>query len=231
MGTGATTPDAITHAFVLNGFQWAWAILEGEKVFPDGGFGTKPVAIKSKNIENRKARLAPGWYAVILGKGTKGETKENHELCRTLLPDMHLPRMGWPHLKALRGCVVGVVQISHSLPYDSCKSSSWANGAPVCNIISHAGWINTPIPCKGNLGACPIKGEVTLKAVREAALFSVESGFVFKTNGERDHPPEKSVKGKRKPCTETSTEQLAHLARFLESSRSPCMESGRESPA
>jgi len=181
--TGADTPEEITHCFVLKGFDLAWSMLEGEDVLKDG----KKIAIHSKNIENRHGRMAPGWYGVILGKGKVGVTKERYEECKAKLPQMNIPPWGWQNLKQWTGKVVGVVEIAHSLPHEVCKQSPWAEG-PVCNIISKAGWIEKPIPCKGNLGACPITDPDTRDQVRRSAKRAQESGSIYKTNGDVEHP-------------------------------------------
>tara|TARA_B110001450_G_C17594778_1_gene470378 strand:+ start:336 stop:1019 length:684 start_codon:yes stop_codon:yes gene_type:complete len=187
MGTGAARPEEITHCFVLKGFYLAWSMLEGEKVFPENNCDLEPVAIRSKNIENRHGRLAAGWYGVILGKGTRGVVRGEYDRCRSLLPNMTIPPWKCKELKFYSGCVVGVVKIDHSLPYELCKDSPWASG-PVCNIISWAGWLNKPIPCRGNLGACPIKEKDVREEVRYSAKCALQGGGVFKTNGETEHP-------------------------------------------
>lgn len=181
--TGAHAPEQITHCFVLKGYDLTWSMLEGEKVSKEG----KPVAIRSKNIENRHGRMAPGWYGVILGKSSNGVTRKRYEECRTKLPNMSIPPWGWKQLKYWMGNVVGVVKISHSLPCELCTQSPWAEG-PVCNIISDAGWIEKPVPCKGNLGACPIPDQETRDRVRLLAKSAKESGAIYKTNGEVEHP-------------------------------------------
>ena len=179
--SGASTPGEITHSIVLCGYYWAWSMLEGERDDNGDSF------LASKDIENRHGRLAPGYYAVILGKGEKGVTKEKRDQCSALLPTMtSMPEWGSGSLP--KGNVVGVIKVSHSLPYDSCKESGWAMG-PVCNILSKAGWIDTPIPCKGGLGAHPIKDLEILARVRKAAVSAHESGKLLKTGAETRYPP------------------------------------------
>ena len=235
MSTGAKSPEEITHAFVLNGMSWVWAMLEGEKVYDNDEFDALPVAIKSKTIENRHVRFSPGWYGVIFGKGMKGDTKENHQMCKLLLPEMNLPPLKWDGLEVLRGCVVGIVFISHSLPHESCKHSKWANGAPVCNIITKAGWLDTPIPCKGNLGACPIEAGETRNRVRMYAKNAVQDGNVFNTNGEVEHPYNPAVwdkKRKSKAAIDTNDpDEMHHLKAFLKNGQSKRLKTGSESSA
>ena len=234
MGTGAESHETITHAFVLNGFCWAWSMLEGEKVFPNDDESEDPSHIDSKYFENRHGRLAPGWYAVILGKGRKGDTKAHHDMCKFLLPKMEMPPLGWSQLKFRRGCVVGVVKISHSLPYEICKNSPWANGMPVCNVISQAGWIDKPIPCKGNLGACPIKDADTLLRVRQSARNAKLDGNIFKTLGDEKYPAQADAwkKHKAKSVAATNKEkELKRLSDYLVSTQNKRLNTGRESPA
>ena len=181
--TGADAPDEITHCFVLKGFDLVWSMLEGEKVVEDG----KPVAIRSKNIENRHVRMPPGYYGVIFGKSKSGLAKERYEQIKAKLPEMKIPPWSFKDSNDLAGNVVGVVQIAHSLPYDACTQSPWAEG-PVCNVISKAGWIDEPIPCKGNLGACPIADPETRDRVRLAAKRAMEKGSILVTNGDVENP-------------------------------------------
>ena len=105
-GPGAATPDKITHGFTLKGYHWAYAMLEGERV--SGG-----VMGRSKVIENRHFRITPGWYGVVVGKGTG--RKEDYEMVRRTLPTMAIPAWESQQAKQLRGKVVGVVQITHSM--------------------------------------------------------------------------------------------------------------------
>ena len=200
-GTGADSPNTITHAFVLKGFDLAWSMLEGEKLYPDGDHNKEPVGIKSKDIENRHIRLAPGWYGVILGKGTKGVTRERYDECKAKLPEMSFPSWNSDAANCRKGHLVGVVKIAHSLPSDYCTESEWAIG-PICNIITHAGWIDRPIPCKGNLGACPITDKEDRERFQHYADCALKDGNIFRTFAEDRHPyqgPSIWPHAKRKP--------------------------------
>lgn len=192
-------------------------MLNGEKVYDSDEFDAVPVSIKSKNIENRHVSFSKGWYGVILGKGRKGDTAENYEMCRTLLPDMKLPSSSWPGLKNLRGCVVGIVFVSHSLPYEICKHSKWANGAPVCNIITKAGWLELPVPCKGNLGACPIHPVQTRSRVRTLAKKALDEGHVFDTSGGMEHPYSANAWSKKRKLNATISTAKSKEASSFES--------------
>lgn len=215
MRTGADSPATITHCFVLKGFDLAWSMLEGEKVARDAD--SEPTAIRSKNIENRCTRLDPGYYGVILGKSTKGVTNDRYLECKQKLPGMNIPPWNSQGLKNYMGCVVGFVKVSHSLPYELCKHSPWATG-PVCNIISEAGWLHKSVPCRGNLGACPIRDEEARNRVRAYADRAMKDGAVFKTGGDVEHPFRGSeVWGrKRKGCVDLGDkDECARLADFL----------------
>jgi hypothetical protein len=193
MSTGAYTPKEITHCFVLKGFPLAWSMLEGVRCPVSGKLE------KSKDIENRHSRLAPGWYGVILGKGAA--TRECYDECKKQLVGMNMPPWNWSELRRYKGCVVGVVKIAHSLPYEFCKESPWAIEDRVCNIIEYAGWLGRPIPCKGNLGACPIQDETTRREVRMYADVAWREGQILATGAEKRFPyrgPEVWLSGKRK---------------------------------
>lgn len=193
MSTGALEPKDITHCFVLKGFPLAWSMLEGVRCPVSGKLET------SKDIENRHSRLAPGWYGVIIGKGDT--TRECYDACKQKLIGMNMPPWNWVELKKRKGCVVGVVKIAHSLPYELCKESPWAIEDRVCNIIEYAGWLGRPIPCKGNLGACPIPDEETRRQVRQYADVAWREGEILATGAEKRFPsrgPQVWLKGKRK---------------------------------
>ena len=210
-------------------------MLEGEKVYSSRAFDAYPVSIKSKHIENRHGRLSPGWYGVILGKSTKGDTKENYDVCKTLLPDMDMSPGEWHELNQKRGCVVGVVYVSHSLPYESCSHSSWTNGAPVCNIITKAGWIEWSVPCKGNLGACPIAPGETLDAVRFLAQRAMERGEIFDTDGGTAHPYREDAWDKKRKTRATldnnDEDGMRKMRDFLQTSMSRSLKTQSESSA
>lgn len=189
LSTGADTPDKITHGFVLAGGDLVWSMLNGQGRVMEKLAGQQVDVRDSKYIENRCTRLAPGWYAVIQGKGNKGETPERHAECKAKLPNMNIPAYGSVDLSRNKGCVVGIARIAHSLPYELCKDDPWAVEAyKVCNIISQAGWIDVPVPCKGNLGACPIKDDQTRDKVRALAQVAYNQGNIHATEAELKYP-------------------------------------------
>ena len=206
LSTGADRPEEITHGFVLKGFDLVYSMLGGER--DDAG-----KIIASKHIENRHGRMAPGWYAVLCGKGTKGVTKERYDKCKSILPSMFILDWGDANIKHMMGKIVGIVRIAHSLPYELCKDDPWAEG-PVCNVISHAGWFVSGVPCKGNLGAFPIPSEV-LAQVR----FQASTASISPTKGPQLHPyrgPEVWSKKRKKGCIDLGDkDEVALLRRFL----------------
>lgn len=219
LSTGADSPQTITHGFVLKGFDLVFSMLNGERD-EDGEH-----ILNSKTIENRHGRLAPGWYAVILGKGTKSVTKERYDRCRSLLPNMLIPEWNAADTKEWlafrKGCAVGAVRVAHSLPHNLCKDSPWAEG-PVCNIIAEAGWFDRPVPTRGNLGACPINDEEAREQIRGQANNAYVDGNIKKTNGEALHPyrgPEVWLTAKKraaKGCIDLrDKDDVGKLRRFL----------------
>jgi hypothetical protein len=71
----------------------------------------------------------------------------------------------------------------------------------VCNIIEYAGWLGRPIPCTGNLGACPIPDEETRRQVRQYADVAWREGEILATGAEKRFPyrgPQGWLNGKRK---------------------------------
>ena len=138
---GASSIDATTHAITLRGATYSWAILAGHK-----------------NIENRSARIAPGWY--FLHTGARNNSAEAQASIRACVPGgVRVPaEASLPH-----GVIVGLIKISHSLPLEQCDGSAWATG-PVCNVIEAVCELGTPINQKGALGQWPIGPDVAARA-------------------------------------------------------------------
>ena len=204
--TGANRPEEITHGFVLKGFDLVYSMLGGER--DDAG-----KIIASKHIENRHGRISPGWYAVLCGKGTKGVTKERYDKCKSILRSMFILDWGDKNIKHMMGKVVGIVRIAHSLPYELCKDDPWSEG-PVCNIISHVGWLTSGIPCRGNLGAFPISEDALAQVRFQASIASISP-----TKGPHLHPcrgPDVWCKKRKKGCIDLGDkDEVALLKRFL----------------
>ena len=176
--TGATSPNMITHCFVLKGHDLVWAMLEGERRATTGDIQA------SKDVENRHFGMAPGWYGVILG--TNKAPREQYEDSKGKLPGMDMPTWGSAAAQRHKGKVVGVVKISHALPVTAC-TSVWAMG-PVCNVIERAGWIETPVACRGNFGACPIQSETARQHVRQQADIAWRAGSLHLTGALEKYP-------------------------------------------
>lgn len=213
---GAATPGAITHSLTIRGADHVWSILEGERHEDTGEI------LASKNIENRSFRIAPGWYALIYGKGSKGVTTERYNECQARLPDMTLPPPDTPYLERMRGSAVGAVRISHSLPIEDCADSPWATG-PVCNIIAEVGWFHTPEPCAGGIGAAPIKDQEALARIQHYANNSKVDGWLYRTYAEEVYTYNRDTWRKRKRtacegCIDvTDKDEQSRLAQHLSS--------------
>ena len=211
LSTGADTPQEITHGFVLKGFDLVYSMLSGE--CDESGSITA-----SKHIENRHCRMAPGWYAVVCGKGTKGVTKQRYDKCRSILSSMFVLDWGDENVKHMMGKVVGIARIAHSLPYELCRNDPWAEG-PVCNIISHVAWFVSGVACRGNFGAFPLAASA-LDQVR----YQANTAHIRATKGPEMHPYRDAAvwlnKKRKKDCLDMSDkDDVAVLRNFLISTR------------
>ena len=62
----------------------------------------------------------------------------------------------------MRGHIIGVCRISHTLTHDECRQSKWADSRrKYCNIVTEAVRLPNPIPAKGNLGKWLLTSVVT----------------------------------------------------------------------
>ena len=129
------TKDAaanVTHVLTVQGLQLALAMLTGRKL-----------------VENRTFRVRPGWIALHLGVG-KRVTQHGLQAAQ-MYPDLPRDADQPSHF----GKIVGLLRISeHRVPRD-CADHPWAIG-PICNVISHALTLHTPIQWVGNLGCQPL---------------------------------------------------------------------------
>jgi len=162
-------------------------MIEGERV-QEGIMG------RSKVIENRHFRITPGWYGVVVGKGTG--RREDYEMVKRTLPGMPIPAWESQQSKRMKGKIVGIVQITHSVKTEVCMSSPWATG-PVCNIIARAAWLPTWVVSTGGQGVHPIKGG---NEIVEQVRLQARAAQVCETQGSRLHPKtdETELRGKRK---------------------------------
>lgn len=133
---GALDPHEVTHGFTLKSGWLAAAILHGRKIF-----------------ENRLFGFAPGWYAVHVGSAKDGDVAAKQhvlEACADdedaaiIVADMDAARVP-------KSNIVGLVHVAHALPLESCAPNPWALG-PVCSVLDQTIWLETPVPCAGQLG-------------------------------------------------------------------------------
>ena len=86
--------------------------------------------------------------------------------------------------KQLRGKVVGVVQITHSMKSEMCTTSPWAQG-PICNVIARTAWLPVFVDSVGGQGVHPIKGE---QGVVEKVRMQAKAALISETQGSQLHP-------------------------------------------
>jgi hypothetical protein len=68
----------------------------------------------------------------------------------------------------MRGHIIGVCRISHTLAHDECRQSKWADSRwKYCNIITEAVQLPKPIPAKGNLGKWLLNKDVQLAIAQQ----------------------------------------------------------------
>ena len=149
---------------------------------------------RSKVIENRHFKITPGWYGVVVGKGMGN--RADYEMVKRALPGMTIPTWESPQSKRMKGKIVGIVQISHSVKTEQCTTSPWAMG-PVCNIIAQAAWLPAWVDSVGGQGVHPIRGGA---GVVEQVRLQAQAAKVCETQGCRLHPKvdETELRGKRK---------------------------------
>ena len=121
-------------------------------------------------------------YGVIVGKGTG--RREDYDMVRRTLPTMAIPAWESQQAKHMRGKLVGIVQITHSVKTDMCTTSPWAQG-PICNVIAHAAWLPEFVDSVGGQGVHPIKGAL---GIVEKVRSQTQAALVCKTQGCQLHP-------------------------------------------
>lgn len=167
----AETPESISHAFSLSGGHLAWAI-----------------GAAKKHIENRKFRISPGWYAygVTLNAHTGVmDDKFYKEKYGDEYP-------GFSAFDGMRGKIMGVCYISHSLPHQACENDDHASAAyAIKNIISKVIPLVSGVPARGNLGTWPIGIEARDEVRRQLGnLLSGGDDVILHTNAEKKYPPD-----------------------------------------
>jgi hypothetical protein len=176
-GPGAINPASITHAFSVNGGHLAWAILDG-----------------LKTIENRDFRIDPGWYGLAVTANAHTGVGED-KTYRERFPDKY---PGFQTFYSWKGCLVGAVYVSHSLPHSKCKDDWFAcDNYKVKNIITQTINLDVCIPCRGFLGTWPMSDEARVQlhdAIHKHCLDGQkkyeEDGTmpVLQTGGEKKYP-------------------------------------------
>lgn len=199
MTTGAATPTEITHAFSLSGGHLAWAIATGKKV-----------------IENRKFRLKPGWYGVAVTLNAHTGVLDNkwyREKYGNVYP-------GFSSFDSMRGHVVAVCNISHSLPHEACKDDDHAHAAyPIKNIISRVVPLVSGVPAKGNLGTWPLSCEARDELrIQLGNLLAGGTDVVLRTNAEIKYPKNDEWSSKSKAGYEDAGKALKAASKAKPSS-------------
>lgn len=150
--SAAPTLNEVHHGITLRGARLTWAVLAGVK-----------------RVENRHFRMKPGWYALHTGAKTS-----SHESQDPLLNAVEgMPREAdLPH-----SCIVGVIEISHSLGLDECVAKEpWAFG-PVVNVIRSVCRLPQPVAHRGALSVWRIDADV-----REQVLAQLPEAQVFQND-------------------------------------------------
>ena len=129
-----------------------------------GGILTSAILSGDKDIENRSAAWAPGWYALHTGVG-KPDIRLNERVMNMCDSDDR-----WGVIKEnLKRCpdghIAGLFRIAHALPPESCQTSKWCSG-PVCLIVAETLFLEKPIAAKGALGTWDL-GEGKVAIIKE----------------------------------------------------------------
>ena len=141
----------ITHAITFRGEEIA-----------------KLVACGIKHIENRNFSIGNGTLIAIAVGKKAADPKEVAALHTILTP--HNPSVDLLTLTepTMRGHIIGVCRISHTLAHDECRQSKWADSRwKYCNIITEAIQLPKPIPAKGNLGKWLLNKDVQLAITQQ----------------------------------------------------------------
>ena len=128
----------------------------------------KLVACGIKHMENRNFSIGNGkLIAIAVGKKA-ADPKEVAALHTILTP--HNPPVDLLTLTepTMRGHIIGVCRISHTLAHDECRQSKWADSRwKYCNIITEAVQLHKPIPAKGSLGKWLLNKDVQLAITQQ----------------------------------------------------------------
>ena len=113
----------------------------------------KLVTYGIKHIENRNFSIGDNTLiAIAVGKqaADNSEVEALHAILKTHSPPADLYPLTDP---TMRGHIIGICRISHTLTHRECWESEWADTRwKYCNIITEVARLPTPIPARGNLG-------------------------------------------------------------------------------
>ena len=113
----------------------------------------KLVTYGIKHIENRNFSIGNNaLIAIAVGKqaADNSEVEALHAILKTHSPPADLYPLTDP---TMRGHIIGICRISHTLTHRECWESEWADTRwKYCNIITEVARLPTPIPARGNLG-------------------------------------------------------------------------------
>ena len=128
----------------------------------------KLVAYGIKHIENRNFSIGDNTIVAIAVGKKAAEIKEVDAL-HTTLKTHNLPADLYPLTDpTMRGHIIGICKISHTLTHREGKQSEWADARwKYCNIITEAVCLPTPVPAKGNLGKWLLDKDVQLAITQQ----------------------------------------------------------------
>jgi hypothetical protein len=131
--SAAPSASEVHHGVTLRGAQLTFAVLAG-----------------AKRVENRHFRMQPGWYALHTGASTSAH--ESQHALIAAVPGMP-SEASLPH-----SCIVGVIEITHSLDISQCANEPWAFG-PVVDVIGSVIRLERPVPHRGALSLWTVQPE------------------------------------------------------------------------
>lgn len=155
---------SVSHAISSGDADLAWATLTGRRLF-----------------ENSNCTRQLGWYALWVPHTSHIGVLEDRRL-----KDAYDDYPGFQSLEAWKGCLVGAVHVSHSLPCDSCK---------VKNVFSEVVEFDVLIPITGagaREGSAPWPLSLSARAQVQAAIkskFLSSPSPILQTRASEVHPP------------------------------------------
>ena len=121
-----------------------------------------------KHIENRNFRIGDDTLIAISVGKQAAEIKEMDALHATLRTHDSPADMYPLTDPMLRGNIIGICRVSHTLTHKECRQSEWADARwKYCNIITEAVCLPKPIPAKGKLGKWPLTKDIQLAIAQQ----------------------------------------------------------------